>query len=197
MLPDGLTEVPRGKIAAVVTSLEMFARPAARREPKGGNWRLREVPAPDPGWYLELYRRIGSDWLWFSRLVMPRAELEAILESVAVRVYAVEHQGRDEGLLELDFRQPRTCEIAFFGLTRALVGRGAGRWLMNRAMEHAWRDGVDRVWVHTCTLDHPAAVPFYVRSGFTPFERHVEVSDDPRLIGALPGSAAPDVPLLA
>jgi GNAT superfamily N-acetyltransferase len=197
MFPDGLTPVPRGKIAAVVTSLDMYARPAPRPEPNAADWRLREVEEPDPDWYLELYRRVGSDWLWFSRLVMPRENLQRILRSPAVRVYALDHQGRDEGLLELDFREPRTCEIAFFGLTPLLIGQGAGRWLMNRAMERAWREGVDRVWVHTCTLDHAAAIPFYVRSGFTPFARHVELADDPRLSGILPGSAAPDVPLLA
>jgi GNAT superfamily N-acetyltransferase len=196
LIPDGYTDVPRRKIAAVVTALEMLAPPPLRADAPGAPWRLREVATPDLDWYLNLYRRIGTDWLWFSRLVMPRAELAAILAAPEVKVFALEQQGQDVGLLELDFRQPRTCEIAFFGVVPALIGQGAGGWLMNRAMEHAWIGDVARVWVHTCTLDHPGAVAFYVRSGFTPYQRFVEVADDPRITGALPPTAAPDVPLL-
>ena len=96
------------------------------------------------------------------------------------------HEGRDEGLLELDFREPGQCEIVFFGVTAKLVGTGAGRWLMNRALELAWSRPVERVWLHTCTFDHPAALAFYQRSGFRPFRRQVEVVDDPRLDGTAP-----------
>ena len=195
-LPDGFSDVPRGKIAAVVTSLEMLVPPAPSPERGAVPWRLRAVADPDLDWYLDLYRRIGSDWLWFSRLVMPRVELAEILGSPAVRVWALEHDGQDHGLLELDFRQPRACEIAFFGLVPALIGRGAGRWMMTRALEHAWAPGIKRVWLHTCSLDHPSAVAFYMRSGFTPYERRVEVADDPRLTGVLPPDAAPGVPIL-
>ncbi len=195
MLPDGFTDVPRGKIAAVVTSLEMLAPVPPRPERRDGPWSLRAVPRPDVDWYLELYRRIGADWLWFSRLEMPRAEVAAIIASPDVDLYAVEFEGRDEGVLELDFREPRTCELAFFGLTPALLGQGAGRWLMNRAIPLAWARDIDRLWLHTCTLDHPEAVPFYMRSGFVPYKRCVEVAPDPRLTGALPETAAPQVPI--
>jgi GNAT superfamily N-acetyltransferase len=99
-------------------------------------------------------------------------------------------------LLELDFRAPDSCELAFFGVTPALVGRGAGRFLMNRAMEIAWSRPVRRFWVHTCTLDHPAALDFYRRSGFQAFRRQIEVIDDPRLSGLLPRDAAPQIPLI-
>jgi hypothetical protein len=50
--------------------------------------------------------------------------------------------------------------------------------------------------VHTCTLDSPDALPFYIRSGFVPFARQVEVYADPRVAGVLPREAAPQVPLL-
>ncbi len=104
--------------------------------------------------------------------------------------------GRDEGLLELDFRVPGECELAFFGVTPALVGHGAGRWLMNRAVALAWSRPIRRFWVHTCALDAPEALPFYLRSGFAPYARKVEVYDDPRLTGVLPTTAAPQVPMV-
>jgi hypothetical protein len=67
---------------------------------------------------------------------------------------------------------------------------------MSRAIERAWAHPIERLWVHTCTLDHPGALAFYVRSGFRPYRRQVEVADDPRLSGALPRNAAPHVPII-
>ena len=117
-------------------------------------------------------------------------------KSPLVEVYALVQDGRDEGLLELDFREAGQCELAFFGVTAKLIGSGAGRWLMNRALELAWSRPVARFWVHTCTLDHPSAVAFYQRSGFRPFRRQIEIEDDPRLDGTLPRSVARHVPII-
>lgn len=194
-LPDGYIDVPPGKLATIVTSLEMLA-PASRRVGPPGPWTLRRVERPALDWYREIYSRIGRDWLWVSRLKLGDAELAAILHSPAVEVHALTVDGRDEGLLELDFRTPGACELAFFGVTPALVGHGAGRFLMNRAIEIAWSKRIRRFWVHTCTLDHPAALAFYQRSGFRPFRRQVEVLDDPRLTGLAPRDAAPHIPLI-
>jgi GNAT superfamily N-acetyltransferase len=195
LLPDGYCDVPAGKIAAVVTHLEMTERPALRPDPEGA-WTLRRVPSPDLDWFRDLYRRVGEEWLWFSRLQMAHAELAAIIRSPMVDVHALVHEGRDEGLLELDFRDAGQCELAFFGVTADLIGGGAGRWLMNRALELAWSRPVTRVWVHTCTFDHPSALAFYQRSGFRPFRRQVEIADDPRLDGTAPRSAAKHVPMI-
>jgi GNAT superfamily N-acetyltransferase len=196
VLPTGYSEVPDGKLASVVTCLEMSAKPALRSERAAVPWQLRRVAEPDPSWYRDLYRRVGSPWLWYSRLAMPPAELGAILRSCDVEIYALNVEGRDEGLLELDFRTAGTCELAFFGLTAAVHGQGAGRWLMNRALERAWSRPIGRFWVHTCTLDHPDALPFYLRSGFYAYARRIEVADDPRLTGVAPRTAAPQVPII-
>ncbi len=201
LLPDGYSDVPPGKIAAVVTCLEMLERPAARDEPPAPErrvnaWRLRHVDKPRTDWYRDLFRRVGSEWLWYSRLVLPEIALAAILENPDVEVYALDAGGTDEGLLELDYREPGQCELAFFGLTRSVRGRGAGRWLMNRALERAWSRPISRLWVHTCTLDHPDALGFYLRSGFGAYARRVEVADDPRLSGVAERTAAPQLPLV-
>ena len=68
--------------------------------------------------------------------------------------------------------------------------------MMNRALGLAWARPIRRLWVHTCSLDHPGALDFYIRSGFVPFRRQIEVVDDPRATGLLPKTAAPQVPLL-
>ena len=151
---------------------------------------------PDLDWYRTLFRRIGTDWLWFGRLVMPDDEVRAIIGHAGVEVYALTRDGRDEGLVELDRREAPNIELAYFGVTPELTGQGAGRWLMQRALELAWRRRPRRLWVHTCTLDHPAALAFYIRSGFHPYRRAVEVADDPRLLGLAPRDSASWLPLI-
>jgi GNAT superfamily N-acetyltransferase len=195
ILPDGYSDIPVGKIAAVVTHLQMTAPPARRDDPPG-SWSLRKVDAPALAWYRDLFRRVGENWLWFSRARMSDAELATIIHAAGIEVYALVVDGRDEGLLELDFREPGQCELVYFGVTSSLIGTGAARFLMNRALERAWSGGVQRVWVHTCTLDHPSALAFYQRSGFTPFRRQVEIADDPRLDGTVPRDAAKHVPVI-
>jgi hypothetical protein len=75
-------------------------------------------------------------------------------------------------------------------------GTGAARTLMNRTLERAFRDGTRRVWLHTCTFDHPAAVPFYLKAGFRPFKFAIEVTDDPRLSGRMRETAGAHVALI-
>lgn len=196
MLSNGFHDVPPGKVAAVVTHLEMRAQPELRPAPGGAGLPIRRVEAPTPRWYRDLFLRVGGqDWLWFSRMGMGDAELSAILSDPKVHVYAVEKDGQAEGLLELDFRVPGACELAYFGLTPALVGKGMGRALMNFAIESAWSAPITRFHVHTCTLDSPQALGFYIRSGFTPYRQQIEIADDPRLTGDLPLGAGPHVPL--
>ena len=195
MLNDCI-DVPPGKLAAVVTSLEMLSRPALRPEHAGTSWRLRHVKQPDLRWYRDLFRRVGGSWLWFSRLRMSDTALASIIHHPVVSVYALQVGDLDEGLLELDFREPDICELSFFGVTQDLIGTGAGRWLMNRAIEIAWSRPIRRFWVHTCTCDHPSALPFYVRSGFIAFRRHVEITDDPRVDGTLPREDAAHMPII-
>ena len=196
MLENGFHDVADGKIADIVTSLEMFARPPLRPEAAAPDWILRRLPEPDAGEYLDLYQAVGRDWLWFTRLVTPRDELLADLRHPSVEVYRLEAAGGEVGILELDFREADTCELVYFGVSRGLVGGGAARWLMNRAIERAWSQPIKRFWVHTCTLDHPSAPTFYQRSGFTPFRRQVEIADDPRLAGLAPLDSAPHVPVI-
>ena len=195
ILPDGYSDVPAGKIAAVVTHLEMTEPPALLPMPSVP-WRLRFVEKPDLGWYRDLYRRVGEDWLWFSRIRAADEKLAARLHHPDVETHALVAEGSDEGLLELDFRVPGACEIGMFGVTPKLIGTGAGRFLMQQALELSWSRPIKRLWLHTCTFDSPAALPFYQRAGFRPFRRQIEVADDPRLDGTAPHDVAKHVPVI-
>ena len=196
-LLDGFFDVPPGKVAAVVTYLQMFQRSPNRPSPSGESWTLKEAEFPALEDYRLFFRRVGQDWLWFSRLKLSDDELSGILDHPRYETYVLAVNGENLGLLELDFRCEGEAEISFFGLSSEMLGRGAGRWLMNRALEIAWSRPIRRLWLHTCTFDHPGAVPFYVRSGFQPYHRQVEITDDPRINGLLPETAAPHVPLIS
>lgn len=193
----GTTDLPPGKIAAIVTSLEMRRPPAVRADPPGlEEFSLEAIGGDAVARYLAVYRGLGERWMWFSRLVKPQAEVAALLADPAIEAFAVRADGRDVGLLELDFRVAGEGELAFFGLCESVIGRGAGRWLMNRALANAWAKPISRFWVHTCTLDHPGAPEFYQRSGFTAFKRSVEIDDDPRLSGSMRRDCAPHHPVI-
>lgn len=187
--------VADGELAAVVTFLEMRKEPAL--QVPASSLSLRRVVHPEVDEYRRLFRRIGRTWLWFSRLIMGDSELAAIIQDPGVELYIViDEVGTDIGMLELDFRETGQCEIAFIGLLPELAGLGHGRWLMAETLRLAWREGVRRVHVHTCTLDHPAALAAYRYAGFVACKRAIERFPDPRLIGILPKDAAPQIPLL-
>jgi GNAT superfamily N-acetyltransferase len=187
--------LPDGELAAVVTYLEM-RRPPEQPVPQSP-LSLERIEVPEPSHYRELFRRIGAPWLWFSRLIIDDAHLASIIQHPKVELHAVVNEsGAEVGILELDFREPGECELAFIGLVPELSGKGHGRWLLAEAVRLAWREGVDRVHVHTCSLDHPAALSAYRRAGFMPYKRAIERFPDPRLLGVLPKDCAPQIPLL-
>lgn len=187
--------VQDGEIVAVVTFLEMH-RPPHGPVPSS-SLRLRQMHPPMLEDYRELFRRVGARWLWFSRLLRDDELLGAIIHHPGVQVFAVEDEEQsDVGLLELDFREPGECELSFVGLIPEMSGQGHGRWLIAEALRRAWSDGVKRVHVHTCSLDHPAALAAYRRAGFVALKRAIERFPDPRLLGVLPMDCAPQFPVI-
>jgi GNAT superfamily N-acetyltransferase len=184
--------VPDGHLAAVVTYLEMLAPPPAEQLAESP-LALAPHPDPSPEQYRALFRKVGGRWLWFSRLTMDDAELAAAIGELHAVVDAA---GAEVGMIELDFRVAGECELAFIGLVPELAGQGHGRWLLAEALRLAWRDGIARIHVHTCTLDHPAALGAYRRVGFTAIRREIETFPDPRLTGVLPADCAPQTPLI-
>lgn len=195
LLAEGTYDVPPGKIAVVTTHLEMLAQAPQRDVHLPDGLTFKRVN-PTIAWYRDVYARVGTEWLWTGRLRMDEAELQANFDDPAIATYTIEREGQAEALLELDFREEGACEIAYFGVSEALIGTGAGRYLMNQAIQQAWAQPISRLWVHTCTGDSQQALDFYVRSGFVPFKRQVDIEDDPRLTGLLPRDAARHVAVL-
>jgi len=192
---DGYTDLPPGKLANVVTYLEMRTPPTAT-PPTLSEFEIRRVPQPDLGWYRRLFLEIGGPWLWFSRLRMNDDDLHALLHDPAMDIYVLSHNGVDGGLLEFDRRRMPDIEIVYFGVAPWLIGKRAGRVLLDHGLKAAWGHSPQRIWLHTCTLDHPRALEFYRKAGFVPYKRAIEILDDPRLRGDLPRDTAPGVPIL-
>lgn len=196
-IPDGLHRLPAGKLPAVVTFLERLAPPAALPAPAPGvalePWTEPAVPE-----YRALFAEIGEPWLWSSRALMSDEAVAATLASSATLLWRAMRAGRAIGLAECVDEGDGSVEINLFGVVPGSTGAGVGRWFLAAVLAELWQQaGTRRVWLHTCTHDHPAALAFYRRAGFRPFAYAVEVADDPRLTGALPATAAPHVPVIA
>ncbi|MGB8010437.1 MAG: GNAT family N-acetyltransferase [Terriglobales bacterium] len=195
MIPDGYTDLAPGKIASVVTYLEMRERPLLA-DAASGEVQLPRVRNPQLDWYRALYRRAGAQWFWFSRLEMTDEQLAEVLSRSTTELFVAEREGSEIGLAELDRSDPPNVEITSFALFSEAIGKGLGRAFMTQLLDRAWDASTTRVWLHTCTLDGPTALSFYMKCGFRPYKRAIEVADDPRLRGILPEDAAPQVPII-
>lgn len=195
-IPKGYSIVPPRHVANVATFLEMRSKPDVSSLVPGQGLALERWSGADLITYRSLFKAIGENWMWYSRLVMPDHELLRIFREPRIEIYRLLDKGTVAGLLELDFSGKDECELSFFGLLPEAIGKGAGRFLMNEAIRLAWVKPIKRFWVHTCTFDHPTALSFYRRSGFIPYQVAVEIHPDPRLTGHMPRSAAPQVPII-
>lgn len=194
---DGYTDLPPGLIANVVTYLAIESRDAGPVAPLPDGFSITRQSGTDLAAYRALYRRIGERWLWFSRAVMDDATLRSELTRPGSTVLFLERGDEPVGLVELqNSADGGEVEVEMFGVVEEVAGTGAARALMSAVLDLGFGGGAGRVWLHTCHFDHPAAIPFYRRMGFSPWKFAIEVSRDPRLDGFLPREAGPHVPLI-
>lgn len=191
---DGYTDLPPGKLANVVTYLERNV--AGFVAPKMPADLAIERASGDVARFRRLYREVGETWLWIGHLRLSAEALAEHLRSPTTDTFVLRRGGGDIGFVEIDRAVAGQAEIVSFGLVAEAIGTGAARPLMEFALGHVMAAGIGRVWLHTCTFDHPGAVRFYQRNGFRPYKFAIEVFDDPRLTGLLPRTAAPQIPLI-
>ena len=123
-------------------------------------------PCPPAVWRF-LYTEVGRLHRWFDRLDWTDAQIRAHLGDPAVRLWLLTVQSEPAGYFELRREADGTVEIAYLGLMHPFQGRGLGGHLLTVATRQAWALDTSRVWVHTSTLDHPAALPNYLNRGFS------------------------------
>lgn len=159
-----------GRLFYEVTFLEMAAVPAGAPEEAPPGFCVRFAGDAGVKEFQALYDGVGAGYHWTDLHQWPAAELRAYVLHPETEIHLIEGPGGAvAGFFQLDFRRQASdgvAEIAFFGLLPDSCGRGIGRWALDQAVRTAWRGGVGRVDVNTCTLDHPAALALYLRAGF-------------------------------
>jgi GNAT superfamily N-acetyltransferase len=194
-LEPGYYPLGDSQIAAIVTFLEMRT-PAPPRAVSSAHLSYERFGPKDATAYRTLYRAVGEQWGWFSRLAWSDAQFEEHFNDKAVAAFHVMDSNGTVGIVELDARASTETELAFFGVVPERIGAGHAAVMMDFAIARAFSKPIARFFVHTCTLDHPAALRFYEKSGFRAFKRAIEIATDPRVAGLLPGNAFPHFPPL-
>ncbi|MFZ0552733.1 MAG: GNAT family N-acetyltransferase [Steroidobacteraceae bacterium] len=147
-----------------VTYLELTRSPSPIRERLGDERIGREsLPMSE---YLDLYGRVGKSLRWDQRLRMPRSELTRLLESESSQIYVLRDDSDGAlGFCEFERHLP-DIELRNFGIVAAAQGRGLGTWLLRTALYQEWSVQPNRIWLHTDSWDHPAAIRLYQDAGF-------------------------------
>jgi GNAT superfamily N-acetyltransferase len=176
-------------ISDTVTYLEMFERPPPIPAPPPlGKLALMRAESCTVSFYRYLYKTVGTPWVWYVRRELSDAALAALLARPTTEIFVLYVGGVPAGFFELDAADPRETLLAYFGLAPDFIGRRLGPFLLNAAIEQAWSRPIERFWVHTCTFDHPRALPLYQRAGFVVYARRPVQFEDPRERGILPRS---------
>ena len=175
--PEGPRHRADGRIDVTVVYLEMAAPPPDYL-PLPPSCELKHAWRPPVHFYRYLYDAVGRDWLWVERKRLDDSALTTIIHNDRVEVWLPERNGIPLGFAELDFRpQPDAVGITYFGLMQDAIGMGLGKPFLHAMLRRAWSAKPRLVKLNTCNLDHPAALPLYIRAGFTPVDTRTVVFD--------------------
>jgi GNAT superfamily N-acetyltransferase len=154
--------------------LQMFARPERIVPPPREGLVVILAKKPTVAYYRFLYDAVGRDYNWTSRKKLSDADLAALLADPRLEVHALMVEGVPAGFAELDRRIEGEMELVQFGLVPEFIGQGLGRYFLQWAIDKAWSYHPQRFWLHTCTKDHPAALPNYLKAGFTIYKEETK-----------------------
>jgi GNAT superfamily N-acetyltransferase len=175
-------------VRANVTTWSLQTSDAAALRPAStppGPIELRRAIRPSPELGRFLYTAAGGNWYWTDRLPWSYDQWLQRLSQPRVETWVLYEEGTPAGYFELDGGTEGDVEIAYLGVLPAFIGRRLGGWLLSEAIRRGWEMGCGRVWVHTCSLDSPAALANYQARGMSIFKEQTEVVDLP---DATPGS---------
>jgi len=157
-------------IDVTVYFLEMLSAPPRSVSPPRDGLTVLHAQAPSVPYYRFLYNQVGRDYHWLSRRKLSDAELADVIHDPHNELHVLHVNGSPAGFAELDRRQPDEVELVQFGLMADFIGQGLGTWFLQWTIDRVWSYQPKRFWLHTCTLDHPAALPTYTKSGFVQYK---------------------------
>ena len=162
-----------GKNIEVTRTYLQLTRPDDLKPARDGEGRAQviEIVRCPASFYRYLYGEVGCLYHWIDRLGWTDDEIRAHLARPEIRLWVMYADGVPAGYFELERHPDGSTEVAYFGLIQEFLGRGLGKHLLTEAVERAWAGGANRVWLHTCTLDDPAALPNYLKRGFVAFKQ--------------------------
>lgn len=152
--------------AVKTTYLQMVQAPAQESVSQPENTSLMPLIKPPLAYYRFLYQQVGQDLFWVDRAFLSEEALWATLNHPGVQIQVLYVQGAPAGYFELQSEDDGSIRLAYFGLIPEFRGRGLGPYLLDQAIRTAWAQQPTRLWLHTCELDSPAALPTYLKAGF-------------------------------
>ena len=129
------------------------------------------LPVPSVPLVQRLYREVGEPYPWVDRWKWSTKEWQDWVAQIGYGIWVLTYDGDLAGFFEFTSGEDGSVEISLFGLVKQYHGRGLGKHLLTSAVDIAWAIGASRVWLHTCTLDDPRALPNYLARGFTEFKK--------------------------
>lgn len=155
--------------------LEMLDRNAFHPKPEPPGFELVYIDTPNPELNRNFYQQVGGSWNWSGRLKWSDEDWLQHVEKAQVHTFVGQMDGQPIGYVELEAQSQKSVEILYFGLLPAFIGKGLGGSFLSACVRQAWAlPGTRRVWLHTCTEDHPNARANYEKRGFKLFKTEVE-----------------------
>lgn len=156
-----------------VYNLQMLSRPERVVPPPRDGLSVIQAHHPTVAYYRFLYNTVGKDYHWLSRRRLSDEELAELLRDPCNDVHVLFADGVPAGFAELDRRMQGEVELLQFGLMPEFIGQGLGKWFLQWTIDKAWSHNPRRFWLHTCSLDHPNALPTYMKAGFVLFKEEI------------------------
>jgi GNAT superfamily N-acetyltransferase len=120
------------------------------------------------------YREVGGNWQWIDRLDWTDSQWKKWVNRENLKTWVAHLGGEEAGYVEMEIQKGGSIEIVYFGLLPLMIGKGIGGGMLSLAVQKAWKiDGTQRVWLHTCSEDHPHALGNYEKRGFRLFKTEV------------------------
>jgi ribosomal protein S18 acetylase RimI-like enzyme len=146
--------------------------------------RVAKIVQPSPELNRFFYSAVGGDWFWIDRLSWSRSQWLENIERPELETWLLYVNDTPAGYCEHELQHQNhphgdRVELVYFGLLPSFTGQGWGGLFMQAMIGRAWQREAQSVWLHTCSLDHPAALTFYRRQGFQDFKQETEQKELP------------------